>query len=81
MTTETEIRQRDERSYFGCFLGFWPTRRWAVAFCGSAWIVIGASWLLSNLGWLSDASWEVVVPVLLIGWGAVILKTSAERRD
>ncbi len=70
MTEETGRSQSVQHHYYTCFP---PVGPWGVLFCGTALVVIGAAWLSSNLGLISEDWWEVAIPVLLIGWGGAIL--------
>ena len=70
MTEETGISRNVEHRYYTCF---WPVGRPGILFCGTALVLVGAVWLASNLELISEEWWEVVMPVLLIGWGAAIV--------
>ena len=50
-----------------------PVGRWGGLFCGASLVLIGALWLSTNLELISEEWWEIVIPVLLIGWGAAIV--------
>ncbi|NIR46972.1 hypothetical protein GWO43_00615 [candidate division KSB1 bacterium] len=63
MSTE---KRSDSQIYHICC---WPVGRTGLSFCGIALIVIGFVWLLSNVGLLADFWWEILLPLLLIGWG------------
>ena len=70
MTEEISTTRNVQHHYYTCF---WPVGRWGVPFCGTALVVIGAAWLATNLELISEEWWEIVIPVLLIGWGAAIV--------
>ncbi len=70
MTEEIGTTRNVQHRYYTCF---WPVGRWGVTFCGTALVVIGAACLATNLELISEEWWEIVIPVLLIGWGAAIV--------
>lgn len=75
MNEESTVSRNEQHHYYFCC---WPPGRSGWLFCGSALILVGAVWLASNLGWVTEDWWSLVLPVLLAGWGIAIL--AHERR-
>jgi len=48
-------------------------------FFGAGLIIVGAIWLLGNLGYIPVKISEVLIPVILILWGISILAQSKKR--
>ncbi len=70
MTEEISTSRIVQHHYYSCL---WPVGRWGGLFCGASLVGIGAVCLSSNLELISEEWWEIVIPVLLIGWGAAIV--------
>ena len=70
MTEEIGTSRNVQHHHYSCL---WPVGRLGGLFCGASLVVIGAVCLSSNLGLISEEWWEIVIPVLLIGWGAAIV--------
>ncbi len=70
MTEEIVTSRNVQHHYYSCL---WPVGRLGGLFCGASLVAIGAVWLASNLELISQEWWEIVIPVLLIGWGAAIV--------
>ncbi len=69
MTEEIATSRNVQHRYYSC----WPVGRLGGLYCGASLVVIGAVCLASNLELISEEWWEIVIPVLLIGWGAAIV--------
>ena len=70
MTEEIGTSRNVQHHYYSCL---WPVGRFRGLFCGTSLVVIGAACLATNLELISEEWWEIVIPVLLIGWGAAVV--------
>lgn len=80
MATQEESEREVHHHVYGCpCCG--PTGRWGAIFWGWALAAVGGVWLLSNLGVITEDWWEVVIPILIIGWGVATLLSARRPRD
>ena len=75
-----EQQQTDRQVHHNYYWCCWPTGQWGALFWGGALVVIGLTWLMSNLGVISEDWWELVIPTLFIGWGIAILSSRRELK-